>query len=83
MTNALVRAGHGLSLTEKRIIGIAATTLDSYNALKVGDVPITKISASEYAESFNVDMSTAYEQLQDAAKHLYNRSITFYEQAPR
>ncbi|KPW72332.1 MULTISPECIES: replication initiation protein [Pseudomonas syringae group] len=83
MTNALVRAGHGLSLTEKRIIGIAATTLDSYSALKVGDVPITKISASEYAETFNVDMSTAYEQLQDAAKHLYNRSITFYEQAPR
>ncbi|MDT3227190.1 MULTISPECIES: replication initiation protein [Pseudomonas syringae group] len=83
MTNALTRAGHGLTLAEKRIIGIAVSTLDSYKAVNLGDVPTTRISASEYAETFGVDLTTAYEQLQDAAKQLYNRSITFYEAASR
>jgi hypothetical protein len=35
----------------------------------------------EYAETFGVDMNTAYDQLQAAAKQLYKRSITFYEPA--
>jgi len=83
MTNALTRAGHGLTLAEKRIIGFAVSTLDSYKPAKIGDVPSTKISALEYAETFGVDMTTAYEQLQDAAKQLYNRSITFYEAASK
>ncbi|SVW35712.1 replication initiator protein [Klebsiella pneumoniae] len=32
---------------------------------------------------FEVSLDTAYDQLQDGAKHLYNRSITFYEAAHR
>ena len=35
----------------------------------------------EYAETFEVNLDTAYNQLQAAAKTLYNRSITFYEPA--
>ena len=35
----------------------------------------------EYAETFEVDLDTAYDQLQEAAKQLYKRSITFYEPA--
>lgn len=83
MSNALNRAGHGLSLAEKRIIASAASKLDSRKLLKPGEVPRTQISATEYAETFRVDMRTAYEQLQDAAKALYQRSITFYEPAYR
>lgn len=79
MTNALTRAGHGLTLAEKRIIGFAVSKLDSQKAVRPGDVPVTRISATEYADQFGVDMTTAYEQLQDAAKQLYNRSVTFYE----
>jgi plasmid replication initiation protein len=37
----------------------------------------------EYSETFEVSLDTAYDQLQDAAKQLYNRSITFYEPAHR
>ena len=79
MTNALTRAGHGLTLSEKRIVMAAVSKLDSRKPLQPGEVPTTKITASEYAEAFGVDVDTAYEQLQHGAKHLYNRSITFYE----
>ncbi len=81
MTNALTRAGHGLTLAEKRIVGCAVSKLDSRKAIAPGTVLTTKITAAEYVEAFGVDLTTAYEQLQDAAKQLYNRSITFYEAA--
>lgn len=79
MTNALTRAGHGLTLAEKRLVACAVSKLDSLKPLKLGEVPTTRITAEEYAEVFQVEIHTAYEALQDAAKHLYNRSITFYE----
>ena len=81
MSNALTRAGHGLTLAEKRIVAIAVSKLDSRRQLPPGQVPRTKITAAEYAEAFGVDLDTAYDQLQSAAKQLYNRSITFYEPA--
>lgn len=82
MSNALTRAGHGLTLAEKRIVAAAVSKLDSRRVLKPGEVPPrTKITAAEYAETFEVDLDTAYDQLQSAAKQLYNRSITFYEPA--
>lgn len=81
MSNALTRAGHGLTLAEKRIVAAAVSKLDSRRVLKPGEVPRTKITAAEYAETFEVDLDTAYDQLQSAAKQLYNRSITFYEPA--
>ena len=81
MSNALTRAGHGLTLSEKRIVASAVAKLDSRRALPPGEVPRTRISAAEYAETFQVDENTAYEQLQEAAKSLYKRSITFFEPA--
>lgn len=81
MSNALTRAGHGLTLAEKRIVAIAVSKLDSRRQLPPGQVPRAKITAAEYAEVFGVDLDTAYDQLQSAAKQLYNRSITFYEPA--
>ena len=83
MSNALTRAGHGLTLAEKRIIAAAVSKLDSRRQLGPGEVPRTRITAAEYAETFEVDTATAYEQLQTAAKALYGRSITFYEPAHR
>ncbi|WP_172119006.1 replication initiation protein [Halomonas hibernica] len=77
--NALVRAGHGLTLSEKRLVAMAASKLNSYKPRKVGDMPTTRISADEYADEFGVDRRTAYEALKDASKQLYSRSVTFYE----
>ncbi|EIT3284906.1 replication initiation protein [Salmonella enterica] len=81
MQNSLVRAGHGLSLPEKRLVMIGVSKLDSFKTYRMGDVPTTRITAAEYAEVAECEMNTAYEALQDAAKHLYQRSITFYEPA--
>ena len=81
MTNALIRAGNTLTLGEKRIVMFAASQLDSRKPHQPGVGAVTRISATEYAETYGVDMNTAYDQLQSAAKHLYNRSIQFYEPA--
>lgn len=83
MSNALTRAAHGLTLAEKRIIAIAVSRLDSRKVLPPGEVPRTRIMAADYAETFGLEAHTAYEQLQEAAKALYARSITFYEAAHR
>lgn len=81
MSNALTRAGHGLTLAEKRLVAAAVSKLDSCRALQQGQVVRTKISAIEYAETFDVEPHTAYEALKDASKMLYKRSITFFEPA--
>jgi plasmid replication initiation protein len=81
MSNALTRAGHGLTLSEKRLMAIAISKLDSRTPVRPGANLSTRVSAAEYSEAYDVDINTAYEQLKDAGKHLYNRSITFYEPA--
>jgi plasmid replication initiation protein len=81
MNNALTRAGQGLTLSEKRVVMAAVSKLDSRRVYPAGEVPTTRITALEFATLFQIDPSTAYEQLQDAAKQLYNRSITFFEPA--
>jgi len=83
MSNALTRAGHGLTLSEKRIIAHAASKLDSARQLPPGEVPVTRLTAAEYAETFQVEAHTAYKGLKTAAKALYGRSVTFYEAAHR
>lgn len=79
MTNALTRAGHGLSLAEKRIVMAAVSKMDSRRAVMPGTAPVTRITAMEFAELFGVDTDTAYDQLQAAAKNLYQRSITVFQ----
>lgn len=80
MDNALARAGHGLTLSEKRIVMAAVSKLDSRRPYITSPLK-TRITAAEYAETFGVDIDTAYDQLESAATHLYHRSITFFEHA--
>jgi len=83
MSTALTRAAHCLTLSEKRIVAMAIGLIDSKKrrpiATSISDVPVTRITASEYAETFDVDIDTAYNQLEDASKNLYQRSITYFE----
>jgi hypothetical protein len=75
MSNALTRAGHGLSLAEKRVVMLAVSKLDSMKIMRAGEVlPSVKITASEYAETYGLDPSSgvAYESLKDAAKPFYH-----------
>ena len=73
MSNAIVNAAHALNLSEKRIVSAALAKLDSM-ATRGPTKPI-KITALEFAECFQVDETTAYEQLKKGADKLYNRSI--------
>jgi|CXWL01.1.fsa_nt_gi plasmid replication initiation protein len=82
-SNALIRACQGLSLAEKRLVACAISKLNSRRQLGPFEVPVTRVTAAEYAETFDVDANTAYEQLKDAAKNLYNRTIKFYKPAHR
>ena len=83
MSNALTRAGHGLTLSEKRIVVLGISKLDRRNSPPTGMSPVAKVTAAEYAQQFGVDLRTAYEALQDGARALYNRSISFYQAAPK
>jgi len=81
MKNALTRAGQGLSLSEKRLVMLAVSKLDSKPKVRIDQLPVTRVTAAEYAELFDLDIDTAYTQLQTTAKALYNRSITIFEPA--
>lgn len=82
MSNGLTRAGHGLTLSEKRLVMMAVSKLDSMKVMKPGEMlPSMRITATEYAETYGVEPHTAYEALQEAAKALFERKLTFFEPA--
>lgn len=83
MSNALTRAGHGLSLSEKRIVFIAISKIDPRKPLPLNQHGIytSRITAAEYAQLAECEIQTAYQALKEAAKALYQRSITFFEPA--
>lgn len=83
MSNALTRAGHGLSLPEKRIVFIAISKMNPHKPLPLNQFGIhtSKITAAEYAELAQCEIQTAYQALKEAAKAFYSRSITFFEPA--
>jgi len=81
MSDALLRAGQGLTLSEKRLVCLAVSKLNSYRYYSSQDNLVSKISAVEYAEEFDVSVDTAYNQLVSAEKSLYSRSITYFEAA--
>lgn len=85
MSNALTRAGHGLSLSEKRVVFIAISKIDSRKPLPLNQHGIytSRITAAEYAELAECEIQTAYQALKEASKALYSRSITFFEPAKR
>ncbi|OMG71401.1 RepB family plasmid replication initiator protein [Burkholderia ubonensis] len=77
MSNVLTRAAHSLLLAEKRLIAACISKIDS---VPTGELArkgawTVRLSAIEYAEAFEVDTNTAYDQLQSASESLFNRYI--------
>ncbi len=87
MSNALARGSHSLTLAEKRIVSMALAMTDSIPAQdliaaqKIGWT--VRLVASEYAEAYEVDPDTAYNQLQDSAKALMKRTWKTVYEGPR
>lgn len=75
MSNKLVRAAQGLSLSEKRVISCAIAKLDSKRLPDASSSLKVKLSVDEYAETFGLSRDTAYDQLQSAGDNLFERYI--------
>ncbi len=87
MSNALARGAHALTLTEKRIVSMALALTDSVPAKELFDAQragwVVRITAQDYAESYEVDPRTAYEQLKESARGLLKRRWKTVHQGPR
>lgn len=87
MSNALARASHGLSLSEKRAIALGLALTDSVPAQALVDAEkygwAVKINASDYADTFELDINTAYEQLKEAGDKLVQRQVCEVVQTKR
>lgn len=74
MSNALARGAQGLNLSQKRILAMAMAMTDSVPAKDLLDGTrngwTVRLSAAEYAETFGVDIDTAYLQLKVGARAL-------------
>lgn len=83
MSNAVARSSQGLGLVEKRIIALGLAKTDSVPAadlLKASKEGWkVRFSAQEYAESYDLDMNTAYEQMQQAGEQFLKRTITRHD----
>lgn len=77
MSNALTRGAQSLSLTEKRVLAMALAKTDSIPAkdliLSQRNGWSVRFTAQEYAETYEVDATTAYEQLKHSARALLDR----------
>jgi len=83
MSNALVRAAHGLSLPEKRVISCCIAQGDSVPLVLSKSALRTRLHAKDYAETFGLDMTSAYEQMEAAAERIFDRYIRTVEMTPK
>lgn len=81
MSNALVRASHGLSLPEKRVVMLAVSKLDSRKFHSKDNLPTVRFTAKEYSELFEIDMSESYKTLKAATDKLFDRTIVLRQPA--
>ncbi len=82
MSNTLVRAAQGLTLTEKRVMASVVAKLDSVRHWTPEKLKVC-LTAMEYAETFDLALPTAYEELQSAANKLFHRYIRWIEDTRR
>ena len=81
MSNALVRSGQMLNLSEKRLVAIGISKLDIKGGVGrygLGFEITVHITAEEYAEIAQCDNSVAYRDLKRATKSLHKQTIEFY-----
>jgi plasmid replication initiation protein len=79
MSNALTRSAHSLNLSEKRIIAACIAKTDqmpSMEDVKRRGAWLVRLSAIDYAQTFDIGLDAAYEQLQAGAENLFKRYIT-------
>jgi plasmid replication initiation protein len=83
MSNVLIRAAQGLSLAEKRIVACCVSKIDSKRMPDMTKPLVARISAMEFAETFGIDPTTAYEELKAAETSLSERWIRYEKPGPK
>jgi len=76
MSNGLVKSSYSLTLNEKRLIGIAASKIDSRKPMKS---PSIKVTASEFGKTYDIHPDTAFRDLRKAGRGLFDAKISFIE----
>lgn len=78
--NVLINASYSLSLVEQRLLFLAIIEVrkGGLHAQIDHSQPI-KVRAESYIKQFNVKRSAAYEALQSACKHLFERKFSYQE----
>ena len=71
MSNMLTRASYSLSLSEKRLLMLAITRLDS----ALDNSQILKINPGEYADFYALNNTNAYRTLKRATENLWARTL--------
>ena len=78
LSNAVIRAGHSLTLAEKRLVMLAVSKLDSRIPPRGRSFhPVSRVAAEEYAEAYDIEMNTAYQLMQTAGKKLVDRHLMY------
>ncbi|MEQ1599646.1 MAG: replication initiation protein [Methylophilaceae bacterium] len=88
MSNALARSAQGLTLSEKRVVAMALAKTDSVPARDAVNAQFrngwsVKLTAEEYIDVYQIDQSSAYDQLKSAADKLLSRHVRTMQQTPR
>lgn len=85
MSNALVRAAHGLTLNEKRLMACCIAQLDSIRTARhpTYDQTRVKLRAVDFAETYGVDSKHAYRELIAASDKLFKRHIRIMDKTPK
>jgi plasmid replication initiation protein len=77
-SNRLVEAGYRLTLVEQRVILLAIA--EARRTQKgVNGEDFVRITAQNYARQFESDENSAYLQLKEARKSLFNRQFVIYQ----
>ena len=79
-SNKVVEAGYRLSLNEQRLILTCIAQIKKGQSLSADDAFV--ISASEFADIFDIPLNGAYVELQRVAERLYDRSVTINNPDP-
>lgn len=74
---ALINASYTLTLGEQRLVLLAILESGRNRNELIDSNTELVVHASSYAKHFNVTRQAAYQSLKDAAKSLYNRSLTY------
>ncbi|SAK96781.1 Replication initiation protein [Caballeronia glebae] len=78
LANVIVRATHGLKLSDKRLLSAALAVTDATDGRALSDERFwtVKVTAIDYAQAFGVSLDTAYEQIAASADVLLSKCIT-------